>query len=538
MATKSVTMTSISNNVKEGKSLSADDEAAMEMLNALPQSLSALNLEQSTKIQSPLIATQKGPAGIDSGYVSRESSLSQGVQEPNPSQFTTSDGHFRRKTTILRQYDGVISKEVQNRFNDLVELFGKPLSDYAFKNRLKDSIISIKLKTLGENQAAAKPSIVVMCDKAVMKRVKQFFNQRSVKLECQGYGPDYVEPSFQVVYYDRPPRKFAAEHPLVHYRRPLFTKELCGRIIQVDTSVATATSQYATIGGVIKVVTAEGELQLYAMTAGHIVNVEDQSQPESPDIFTEDDEDGTSETDSILLEDSEEFQLQLDDSELKQDDSYDVNNMGENWEILGKVAKSSYDDISEDKPNMDWALIDLHPPSLFRPNLFHISKGAGVYDILKGKLLRVPFYNIEDDRQVIVYSGSGTKPGVLSSIPSFIMLGPSQKFTETRNLTITNSERLKPGDCGAWVIDVSNHEILGHVAAADGFNEVYIIPIAATLRDMKRVLGAKIVDLALDSDISTWKDSHGIEEEPRSTITVHLNMTLLGFRRLIPQPAT
>lgn len=76
---------------------------------------------------------------------------------------------------------------------------------------------------------------------------------------------------------------------------------------------------------------------------------------------------------------------------------------------------------------------------------------------------------------------------------------------------------LKPGDCGAWVIDPNNHQILGHVVATDDFGEVYIMPIARTFRDMKQYFQAKIVDLALDCDIRAWRNAHGLDENRPSS---------------------
>jgi Ca2+-binding EF-hand superfamily protein len=295
---------------------------------------------------------------------------------------------------------------------------------------------------------------------------------------------------------------------------------LCGKVVQFGVPADTTKPRYATIGGIIKVLTAEGVLELYAMTAGHIFTDADyQSNPGSPETLVADDEDDVSEAGSFLLEDCEEFDLELNIPELEPDDlELDLNDTEGDWEILGTVSGTSYD-VSKNKPNLDWALVMLAQTSLYRPNLFRVGIFGEVPQMLKGELLRVPFYKIDDGRYVIVYSGtSGVKQGFLSPLSSFIMLGPSQKFTETRNLTIFDSGHLKPGDCGSWVIDVDNHEILGHIVASDGFSEAYVIPITATLRDMKQHLHAKIVDLAQDSDIRAWRRAHGLVEDTVPTL--------------------
>lgn len=52
-----------------------------------------------------------------------------------------------------------------------------------------------------------------------------------------------------------------------------------------------------------------------------------------------------------------------------------------------------------------------------------------------------------------------------------------------------------PGDCGSWVVHSETREVLGHVVAVDSFKEIYVVPLQATLQDMKESLGAASVAL-------------------------------------------
>ena len=43
---------------------------------------------------------------------------------------------------------------------------------------------------------------------------------------------------------------------------------------------------------------------------------------------------------------------------------------------------------------------------------------------------------------------------------------------------------LHPGECGAWVVDSETGETFGHVVASDVFEEVYVVPMDAILKDI------------------------------------------------------
>lgn len=68
-------------------------------------------------------------------------------------------------------------------------------------------------------------------------------------------------------------------------------------------------------------------------------------------------------------------------------------------------------------------------------------------------------------------------------------------FRSQRSITLIFFIGFKPGDCGSWVADSETKEVYGHVVAADAFGDVYVVPIGAALRSIKKQLRAETVVL-------------------------------------------
>lgn len=272
--------------------------------------------------------------GTDSGYVTGATNT------PEHGSFKSSQQDFdlplvelpisnflRRKITKLRVFDKEIPIHVRDRFLDLNELHEKPLCDYLRKKNITASPISIKLKTLGENEDAIDFWYVVMCPDQAVKwvcnlsedgghpvislptlffqahntdvtciKVKQFFAQQHVKSEFHPLDRSLNQPYFKMWVCSRAPRMMAAGS-LVEICEDISETipTLCGRAIRVE-------DQIARIGGVIKVVTEDKGIMLYAMTAGHIF-VEDTIDQEIEDQEISIGED--SDCDSLFEEDFE-----------------------------------------------------------------------------------------------------------------------------------------------------------------------------------------------------------------------------------------
>ena len=151
----------------------------------------------------------------DSGYGSSESTPDSKSSEAGTFELEhrVSRQLFPRfKKTKLRPFDQEISQAVQNRFNDLTELFGESLYSFLVKRRVKYNAISIKLKVLGKDERSAKPWVVVQCDEAASNPIKNFFNQPEVKSQYRPGDSEPDLPSFDVLIHPRAPVSLATSH--------------------------------------------------------------------------------------------------------------------------------------------------------------------------------------------------------------------------------------------------------------------------------------------------------------------------------------
>ena len=198
---------------------SAVEDAAAEML---PQAIADLTF------QSKPLPAHRGTLEIPALSCDTSGGTDSGYATPVPSPETLTPGScrrafppagalcsrrlFPRKVTSLRSFDKESTEATRCRFYDLRKLFDKPLYRYLTLNKPEAQIdsISIKLMVLGESEASAKPWVVVLCDAAISKPVKKYFNQRIVRQEFQCHDVDPVLPPLQVVVCDRPPRRMGA----------------------------------------------------------------------------------------------------------------------------------------------------------------------------------------------------------------------------------------------------------------------------------------------------------------------------------------
>lgn len=51
----------------------------------------------------------------------------------------------------------------------------------------------------------------------------------------------------------------------------------------------------------------------------------------------------------------------------------------------------------------------------------------------------------------------------------------------------------KPGDCGAWVVDVQTKVVYGYLVASDALGDAYVVSMDDTLQNIRSTLGADSV---------------------------------------------
>jgi len=220
----------------------------------------------------------KSSTGPDSGYASL-------LNSPNsPSQRTlareeTIDLPCRRlffqKPKRLRIYNKEIDQPTQTRFRDLKVLFGRTWPEFLVKKKVTFTAIQMRLSVLGEDEDSAKPWIVIVCNKAILKTVNQFFDQADIKEELRPNTSGW--PSFELTVCDRPVRPPAADVDAEVFTRGWefsgFTEShhvpsTCGMGIQMAAGEGTRS---ATLGGINEALGETGKIKSYGLTAGRIL---------------------------------------------------------------------------------------------------------------------------------------------------------------------------------------------------------------------------------------------------------------------------
>ncbi|KAF7885161.1 hypothetical protein EAF00_010979 [Botryotinia globosa] len=191
--------------------------------------------------------------------------------------------------------------------------------------------------------------------------------------------------------------------------------------------------------GLIKTIDS-GKLEtIYGMTAGHFLFEGSYEDGENSPVSDSDDE---------YDEDDENNLHVVDKSDLEVDGKVNMDERSR----LGKLSMASHN-ISEDGSNLDWGLItiDKHSHGLPNPSL--------------------------DIHPAPTNPGGGQ-----SSVKMNSARGPLKGFYMARG-------RLQVGDSGAWIIDSSDStKVFGHLVALDVFGHGYVIPMYATLEDIRKGL--------------------------------------------------
>ena len=406
-----------------------------------------LHLPTVVTTDTPSDATDSG--GTDSGYATAESAGSTpGKGTPAKIEDKTNSELyplpqrrlFKGKVQQIRQYDIQLPLWFHERFKDLCELLGGPLHEYLAKAKARYKHIAMKLKVLGENEERARPWIVILCDAAILKKVKHFFQQQWVKSEYQPSDAKLDLPYFDIYYLGQAPQQYAASvHLDVHEQPYLATRNiqtLCGRAIVVNYL---NDFRAATIGGRITVLSQGGKLESYGLTAGHILR----------DNYSMEDDSGSSEDQEVdehagAGEDEDEpisdvFQLELSSEEdLAISEDFPMPDLRhsspELWRKLGHVH--TFCAAQGESLNLDWALITVDDHYFHHPN--EITTLGDKHSLWSRFPEKEGINHQPSSRPVIVINDQHaySQPvGRLADLSSFLMLAPSRQFTQVYNLS-------------------------------------------------------------------------------------------------------
>ncbi|KAF5009249.1 hypothetical protein FDECE_4542 [Fusarium decemcellulare] len=467
-----------------------------------------------------LLKDQMADAGQDSGYATQSSSPDLAPTVLN-------------QITDLAEFDKPVDDATLARFNQVHTQVEEPLLKYIRRKlklpRRKYRPIALRLMILGRSEDDAKPYIVVLCPKQQSKRIKKFFDKTSVRKICQP--DDDTSPSFEVLVVGWPPEPKASDDVDVLIRiageTEGYTAETyCGAPIIVRQPWGA--ERRCTLGGIIKTVSSDGGVKMYGLTVGHV-------------LLDNSEDDVTLDTTSDEAELSDDWRLELSESESEDEDDYaSEDHPDEDLGMVEKLQLASVDGINRcesgasfkkakigcisrdyppvttdskevgTKPFYDWALIDM---CNFKSNLLR-QRNFGSREVLKDGAFRSGELTVPETlpvnsgtrQSIFLMSGSeGPKRGSLSALPSRLLLGPGEEFVDTLILSLDGDKRVVDGDSGSWVVDSRTLEVHGYLVAADAFGEGYVIPMTQAFQNIKDTLGVQSVGLATTLDMANLK---------------------------------
>ncbi|KAK0750055.1 hypothetical protein B0T18DRAFT_462023 [Schizothecium vesticola] len=327
--------------------------------------------------------------------------------------------------------------------------------------RQQQATMSLRLMAVGKTAESAKPTIVIFLAGEHIKSLEAALGQTELRQLYRS--DDGVTPSFEVIVVGQEPMKRSYQDVSVLWEASRTMERnistLCGVQIRLDAGDARVAG--ATMGGIVKLTYGPGDFKLAGMTAGH---------PLESLLDTEDTDD------EVTL------------------------------------------------PKHDWALIEIDPLVRIRPNLMPIAGNSGSlslsipkYPGTLGRLRRqnghgtsmttAPPASFPDVNpiEVALLSGSshfsGAMLGLLSHMPGSIMLSPDDGFIDAYLLTLDEGQEFQDGDSGSWVVNPTSLEVYGHVVATDITGDAYIVPLYASLEEMKEALGVESVSLPDTADL-------------------------------------
>lgn len=352
---------------------------------------------------------------LDSGYASSASSRSpftplQHHQFSRPSFFHRNTNKSQSKP---RFFDIPIPVDLESRYRDLKLLYSEPLQRAVSNNKDTAGDLAMKLRYTGESPADAQLSVVVCCEKWAVGRVKRFFAQKDVLEDFR--------PHFKICIIPAPPRRLAGLSNVTVHSSPGSRATLCGTSIQFKSDRGSA---FATLGGLVEIISAEGERTLYGLTAAHPLQRVLQMGPQRPqslDLFL--DSEDESSCDELETDD---FIRIMEPSGLE----FAVNSPPPPPmpHYLGSVHESFFQSTSlGNTGNRDWVLISI-PREEWLPNLITAQNSDAPCNSLR---VNLDHSQHSPRRPVLILTSRGPQRGSLLAGSSSVVLSPGQAFIDT-----------------------------------------------------------------------------------------------------------
>ena len=451
-------------------------------------------------------------------------------------EFDSSNRKFFGPRTVatLRSYNKQISPRYLMFFADLKELLVPAIHEQVFRaaKANQHGPFTVNLRVLGSDEASAKPWIVILCEPRISHKVKRFCKEDWVKSLCQP-GPAWPDlDHVQILVHPTAPLLQAAHFVATVIGDPRIARaygnNLSSRMVQIE-------HRKVTIGGAVTVV-CDNEVHCMGMTAGHGFNgtkslsTLDINIEGAAESLRELDEDLAA-SDDLAVDEAEVFELDLENtthSILGTSETFDsakssqgaLGHRGAEEEIGDLVEFSNNDSNISSRRRLDWALIRTKIPHS-KPNYVYVRDRPHAYRRwIQLSLSEYPLSesNLADKTACLVSGLRGQLFGTLSFGVSVFSPGAGYDPASVHLLRLTpfaNSSKLPgaqssnapvklgliPGECGSWVIDASTGYVYGHAVASDLFGDIYVVPMAAILGDIKAIMGASSVSL---SRLTIW----------------------------------
>ncbi|KAF3064579.1 hypothetical protein GL218_01954 [Daldinia childiae] len=397
---------------------------------------------------------------------------------------------------------------------------------------------------MGTSEDDAQPHIRIFCRPELEKRARSIIkkdnhlNNRNPK--------DPSMPAFEIIVTGLPPqpRLSLSDIEVVTTHNEIssmetFRESLCG--VPISFKWPNGKLRNATFGGIIKIVTERGDIELLGMTAGHSLHEWDHNVDAYVSNITNN-EDIESSEDSDDSEDYEESGYESGDArdgvhsdpvlnlEYSKDSPWPCHDLL----IAGQVVELPRADIlPQPRKYYDWALFKT---KICKMNRVPADISVDILDVSQKRP------GATGTRDVLVLSGSaGCKKGSLLGEPGRILLGDGEQFVDAFMITLIYEPGILDGDSGSWVIDAESFEVYGQLVASDVLGGAYVIPMSDILGDIKRKFGAKSVELpnradiqltnTIDNDDSTMSNlmpSRG-DEPPPGLPPMSLNSYILSL---------
>ncbi|KAF5571106.1 RNA-binding protein [Fusarium pseudoanthophilum] len=339
--------------------------------------------------------------------------------------------------------------------------------------------------------------------------LRELFNKHAATLCCRkdSTWPTLVhqdfpssKPSFQLIYLSHPYAptiEYAGKVPVSFSNS--FSDTLCGSLVQYEGRIATIGLTFVVDG------------TSHMMTVDHLFN---NSLGDENSLFTNDDEpihrSSSRRESTSARQDTSTTPPSPHPQEKQNVDFGHSSNEG----AVGESINASYTkrgpesrlaeylvgqpiplpySLDPPAPYLDWAFVELNTSaaSFQLPNIITLDSMSS--PVLLRQVSKEP---VSHTTSVYMISGiNGTRKGCLFGGRS--ELGPLQNRSPCRawKMRLDSEQGLEPGECGSIVVDQTTFDIYGHVIGSNIIGDVFVVPLADTIEQIRVAFNATTVTL-------------------------------------------